>query len=99
MKRGLPDINRFERNVFKGRDTLAMLLSFSIRLMEPRYAGLLFGADRSFVRHLPSETWDRGHAQIQPRRDEWPGLRLFGKWIVRYKGLSPVRLYKDNIWR
>ena len=46
MKSELPDINRFERIVFKRKNTLKLLLSFSLRLMNARQVGLLMGTDK-----------------------------------------------------
>ncbi len=97
MKHALPDIDRFERIVFKRKDALVLLLSFCSKLLEPRHIGLLYGTDKSNITYLPPGKWDRGVMhKFNGAGVSGLVLKFFGKWIVKYKGLSPVRLYREN---
>jgi len=97
MKHVLPDIDKFERIVFKKKNTLKLLLSFSLKLMQARQVGLLLGTNKTYSKFLPPDKWDRG-VMHKFNGKGFPGLILkyFGTMIVKYKGLSPVRLYKDT---
>ncbi|MBU8848244.1 MAG: adenylate/guanylate cyclase domain-containing protein [Desulfobacterales bacterium] len=93
----MPDIDKFERIVFKKKNTLDLLLSFSLKLMQAKQVGLLFGTDKTYADFLPPDQWDRG-VMHKFNGKGFVGLILkyFGTIIVKYKGLSPVRLYKDT---
>ncbi len=97
MRLTLLNIDKFERIIFKKRNVLSLLLSFSLKLMKAKQVGLLLGTNRTYTKFLPPEKWDRG---IMHKFDGKGGigllLKYFGTFIVRYKGLSPVRLYKDT---
>ena len=97
MKHELPDIDKFERIVFKKKNTLNLLLSFSLKLMKARQVGLLLGTNKTYFKFLPPDKWDRG---VMHKFDGkgFIGfvLKYFGTFIVKYRGLSPVRLYKDT---
>ena len=97
MKRALPDIDRFEQLVFQKNNTLSLLLSFSLKLLTPKQVGLLYGTDKSNVQFLAPEKWDRG-VMHKFNGTGLSGLlfQCFGRWIVRLKGLSPIRLYKET---
>ncbi len=97
MKNLLPDIERFERQVFVKSSPLDLLLAFCLELMQARQAGLLFGTDKTGLKYLSPEQWDRG-VMHKFRGRGWDGLVLkyFGTFIVRLKGLSPVRLYRES---
>jgi len=98
MKHELPDIDKFERIVFfKKRNALDLLLSFSLKLMQARQAGLLLGTNRTYLKFLPPDKWDRGVIhKFDGRGVIGLLLKYFGTLIIKYKGLSPVRLYKDT---
>ena len=97
MKPGLPDIDRFERIVFKKKNTLDLLLSFSLKLMKARQVGLLLGTNKTYLKFLPPRSWDRGVMhKFNGKGVRGLFLKYFGTLIVKYKGLSPVRLYKDT---
>ncbi|MCD4719380.1 MAG: adenylate/guanylate cyclase domain-containing protein [Desulfobacula sp.] len=97
MKHELPDIDKFERIVFRKKNTLDLLLSFSLKLMQARQVGLLLGTNKTYADFLPPDKWDRG-VMHKFNGKGFTGLILkyFGTFIVKYKGLSPVRLYKDT---
>ncbi|WP_299981390.1 adenylate/guanylate cyclase domain-containing protein [Desulfobacula sp.] len=97
MKHELPDIDKFERIVFKKKNALDLLLSFSLKLMQARQVGLLLGTDKTYFKFLPPDKWDRG-VMHKFNGKGFAGLILkyFGTIIVKHKGLSPVRLYKDT---
>lgn len=97
MKTVLPDLDTFERVVFKRKNALSLLLSFSLKLLRPRHVGLLYGTDKTNVTYLAPEKWDRG-VMHKFNGAGFSGfiLKLFGRWIVRFKGLSPVRLFKET---
>ena len=97
MKLEFPDIDKFERVVFKEKNPLKYFLSFSFRLMKAREAGLLFGTDKTHKQFLPPGRWDRGIMDKFNGRG-YAGflLKYFGTFMVKYKELSPVRLYKDT---
>jgi len=97
MKRELPDIDKFERRVFKKKNTLKLLLSFSLKLMQARHVGLLLGTNRTHMQFLPPDKWDRG-VMHKFNGKGLSGLifKYFGNFIVRYKELSPVRLYRNT---
>lgn len=97
MNRGRPDLNRFEKQIFKTKRPLRCLLKFSLTLMEAKQTGLLYGTNRSGRLYLSPEKWDRGMMHM------FDGvgslgifLKYFGTTIVRLKGLSPVLLYKNS---
>ena len=97
MKQDLPDLDKFERIVFKKKNTLTLLLSFCLKVMQARQAGLLLGTNKTYFKFLPPDKWDRGVMH----KFDGPGisgfiLKYLGTLIVNYKGLSPVRLYKDT---
>ena len=97
MKLELPDIEKFERIVFKKKDTLDFLLSFSLKLLQARHVGLLLGTNRTYLKFLPPAQWDRGVMhKFNGRGLSGLIFKYFGNFIVRYRGLSPVRLYKDT---
>jgi len=97
MKHELPDLDKFERIVFKKKNTLDRLLSFSFRLMNARQVGLVLGTNKTYFKFLPPDKWDRG-VMHKFNGQGFNGfvLKYFGTFIVRSKGLSPVRLYKDT---
>ena len=97
MKHELPDIDKFERIVFKKKNTLDLLLAFSLKLMQARQVGLLLGTNKTYFKFLPPDKWDRG-VMHKFNGKGFSGfiLKYFGTFIVRYKVLSPVRLYKDT---
>jgi hypothetical protein len=97
MKSELPDINRFERIVFKRKNTLKLLLSFSLRLMNARQVGLLMGTDKNYTEFLSPDQWDRGVIhKFDGRSLSGLFMKYFGTFFVKYKGYSPVMLYRDN---
>ncbi len=97
MKHELPDLDKFERIVFKKKNALNLLLSFSLKLMQANQAGLLLGTNKTYLKFLPPDKWDRG-VMHKFYGSGFAGLVLkyFGTFIVKFKGLSPVRLYKDT---
>lgn len=93
----LPDINKFERTIFKKRTPLEYLLSFSLKTMQARHVGILYGTNKSMFKFLPPAKWDRG-VMHKFNGKGLSGLKwkYFGRLIVGIKGLSPVMLYRDN---
>ncbi len=68
-----------------------------MRLLGPRHVGLLYGTDKTFVQYLPPEKWDRGVMhKFNGKGFRGLVLKLFGRWIVKFRGLSPVWLYKET---
>ncbi len=97
MKPELPDIDKFERIVFRKKNTLNLLLSFALKLLRARHVGLLLGTNRTYLKFLPPAKWDRGVMhKFNGRGVSGLIFKYFGNFIVRYQGLSPVRLYKEN---
>ena len=97
MKLELPDIDKFERIVFKKKNTLKLLLSFSLKLLQARHIGLLLGTNRTHLKFLPPSKWDRGVMhKFNGKGVSGLIFKYFGNFIVRFQGLSPVRLYKEN---
>ena len=97
MKHDLPDIDKFERIVFKKTHTLDLLLSFSLKLMQARQVGLLLGTNKTHFKFLPPDKWDRGIMhKFNGKGFAGLILKYFGTFIVKHRGLSPVRLYKDT---
>lgn len=97
MKPELPDIERFERIVFKKKNALDLLLSFSLKLLQARHVGLLLGTNHTYLKFLPPERWDRGVMhKFDGKGISGFILKYFGTFIVRKKGLSPVRIYRDT---
>ncbi|MBC2705567.1 adenylate/guanylate cyclase domain-containing protein [Desulfobacula sp.] len=93
----MPDIDKFERIVFKKKNTLDLLLSFSLKLMQARQVGLLLGTNKTYFKFLPPDKWDRGVMhKFNGKGFSGLILKYFGTLIVKHKGLSPVRLYKDT---
>ncbi len=97
MKHELPDIDKFERIVFKRKKPLDLLLAFSLKLMQARQVGLLMGTNKAYFKFLPPDKWDRGVMhKFNGKGLAGFILKHFGIFIVKYKGLSPVRLYQDT---
>jgi len=97
MKTHLPDINHFEQQVFKIKNPLALLLSFSLNLLGARHVGLLYGTDRSGIQFLSPERWDRAciHS-FDGQGGSGFVLKYFGKPFINLKGLSPILFYKES---
>lgn len=97
MKLELPDIDIFERSVFKKKDALNLLLSFSLDLLQARHVGLLFGTNHSFLKFLPPEKWDRGVMhKFDGKGLTGFVLKCFGTVIIKKKKLSPVFIYQNT---
>ncbi|WP_300463458.1 adenylate/guanylate cyclase domain-containing protein [Desulfobacula sp.] len=97
MKRELPDLNKFERVVFKRKNTLDRLLSFSLRLIPAREVALLLGTNRTGLKFLPPDKWDRGILyKFNGKGLNGVFLKYFGDLVAKSKGLSPVRLYRET---
>lgn len=97
MKPEFPDIDRFERLVFKKKQPLDFLLSFSMKLMQARNAGLLYGTDRTGLTFLPPDRWDRGVLhKLDGRGLSGVWFKYVGPFVTRVRGLSPVRLYRED---
>lgn len=97
MKQDLPDIEKFERIVFQKKNTLNLLLSFSLKLLQARHVGLLLGTNKTYLKFLPPEKWDRGVMhKFDGKGISGFILKCFGTSITKKKGLSPVRLYRDT---
>ncbi|MFA5902607.1 MAG: adenylate/guanylate cyclase domain-containing protein [Desulfobacula sp.] len=97
MKTELPDIEKFERIIFKRKNTLDLLLSFSLKLLRARHVGLLLGTNKTYLKYLQPENWDRGVMhKFDGNGISGLILKYFGNFIVKKKGLSPVRLYRDT---
>ena len=97
MKQELPNIDSFERKVFWKKNALKLLLSFSLKLLKARQVGLIYGSDNTNVSFLRPEKWDRGIVH-KFNGNGWLGfgLKCLGRQYLRFKGLSPIRLYKNN---
>ncbi|MCK5696257.1 MAG: adenylate/guanylate cyclase domain-containing protein [Desulfobacula sp.] len=93
----MPNIDKFERIIFRKKNTLNLFLSFSLKLMQAEQVGLLFGTNKTYADFLPPDKWDRG-VMHKFNGTGFAGfiLKYFGTFIVKFKGLSPVRLYKDT---
>lgn len=90
-------MDKFERAVFEKRDSFSTLIGFSIDLMGAKQAGLLYGTNHSHELFLSPDQWDRGVIhRFKGRGITGVYLKLFGKAIIRFKGLSPVALYKHE---
>lgn len=97
MKIELPDIEKFERIIFKRKNTLDLLLSFSLKLLRARHVGLLLGTNKTYLKYLQPEKWDRGVMhKFDGNGISGLILKYFGNFIVKKKGLSPIRLYRDT---
>lgn len=95
----IPDLHRFEQLVFRKKNVLALLLKFSRNLLKARQAGVLYGTNHTGERFLPPQQWDRGVVHLMTG----PGLSgLSLKWIgptlLRWFGISPIRLYKTDVY-
>ena len=65
--------------------------------MQARQAGLVYGTDASLSHFLPPGIWDRGVMDKFSGKDAYGlFLQLFGKYLVRIKGNSPVHLYRTD---
>jgi class 3 adenylate cyclase len=97
MNQNLPDLQNFKDKIFQKKNVLGQLLAFSLKLMEARQAGLIFGTDSTCLPFLPPEKWDRGVMhKFQGRGVEGIFLKIFGKTFVTLKKISPVLLYQTN---
>jgi class 3 adenylate cyclase len=97
MKPELPDIEKFERIVFQKKNTLDLLLSFSLKLLQARHVGVLLGTNKTYLKFLPPENWDRGVMhKFDGKGISGLMFKYFGTAIVKRKGLSPVMLYRET---
>ncbi|MFH2091098.1 MAG: adenylate/guanylate cyclase domain-containing protein [Pseudomonadota bacterium] len=97
MNQHLPDIDLFEQLVFKKKNPLDLLLSYSLKLMKAKHVGLLFGTDRTGLKFLSPERWDRAVMhKFNGKGLSGLILKYFGTHLVKLKGFSPVRLYRDS---
>ncbi len=88
------DLDIIEESFFRQGNPLRKLLKISLTLFNARQTGILYGTNSSHSKFLPTSLWDRG---IMDKFDG-PGitgwvLKVFGKWIVTAKNLSPVYFY------
>lgn len=95
----IPDLQRFERLVFRKKNVLGLLLKFSRNLFKARQAGVLYGTNHTGERFLPPRQWDRGVVHLMTG----PGLsglslRWIGPTLLRWFGISPIRLYKTDAY-
>ena len=91
------DVGTLEKQFFKGTNPLKKLLKVSLDLFEAKQTGILYGTNDTRIRFLPTSMWDRG---IMDRFDG-KGLRgmilkLFGRYIVTARRLSPVFFRKTD---
>ncbi|MFA5906860.1 MAG: hypothetical protein WC836_23215, partial [Desulfobacula sp.] len=97
MKPELPDIEKFERIVFQKKNTLDLLLSFSLKLLQARHVGVLLGTNKTYLKFLPPEKWDRGVMhKFDGKGISGLMFKYFGTAIVKNKGLSPIMLYRET---
>ncbi len=97
MKKELPDIDEFEQIIFKKKNALNHLLSFSLSVLDAKHVGLLQGTNKTYKPFLPPDRWDRGVMhKFNGKGIQGMLLKYFGTIFVKSKGLSPVKLYKDN---
>jgi len=95
----IPDLHRFERQVFKKKNVLGLLLKFSRNLLKARQAGVLYGTDHTGERFLPPRQWDRGvvHQMTGPGLSGL-SLKWIGPTLLRWFGISPIWLYKKDAY-
>lgn len=97
MNQNFSNLQNFKDKIFQKKNVLGQLLAFSLKLMEARQAGLIFGTDATGLPFLPPEKWDRGVMhKFQGRGVEGIFLKIFGKTFVTLKKISPVLLYQTN---
>lgn len=93
----LPDMDAFERAIFRKCDPLGQLLAVAAKLLPARQVGLMYGTDRSHRLFTPPEKWDRGVVhKVYAKGAKGLIWRAMGCMIIRHKKLSPVRLYREN---
>jgi len=81
-------------NLFRKRDLPADILRYSLDLFQAQLTGLLYGTDESNQMFLPPRQWDRGIVyRLQGRGVSGFFLKIFGPFMVRVRGLSPVHMY------
>jgi PAS domain S-box-containing protein len=89
------NLDTIERSFFKGGNPWRKLLAISIDLVDAKQSGILYGTNESKIRFLPTGMWDRGIMdKLNGRGVSGFFLRLFGKYIVAARKLSPVLFYK-----
>jgi class 3 adenylate cyclase len=95
----IPDLHRFEMQVFRKKNVLGLLLKFSRGLLKARQAGVLYGTDHTGERFLPPRQWDRGvvHQMTGPGLSG-VSLKWIGPILLRWFGISPIWLYKKDAY-
>ncbi len=97
MNQKLPDIQKFKDRIFHKKNVLGGLLSFSLKLLDAKLVGLVFGTDITLSRFLPPEKWDRGVMdKFDGKRISGLFWKFFGKYIVKINKKSPIHLYEIN---
>ncbi len=89
------NLDTIERSFFKGGNPWRKLMAISLDLLDAKQSGILYGTNESKIRFLPTNMWDRGIMdKLNGKGVSGFFLRLFGKYIVSARKLSPVLFYK-----
>jgi len=91
------DFYQSEKKYFRHGNILGKILKAALDLFEAQQTGLLYGTNHTRMRFLPVESWDRGIMdKFEGRGLKGLILKLFGRYIVTIKGLSPVFFFKPG---
>jgi PAS domain S-box-containing protein len=89
------NLDTIEHSFFKEKNPWKKLLAISLDLLDAKQSGILYGTNESRIKFLPTNMWDRGIMdKLNGRGVSGFFLRLFGKYIVAARKLSPVFFYK-----
>ncbi len=78
-------------NLFGRGDAFRKILKSSLDLLDARHTGIVYGTDKTLSRFLPTQQWDRGIIdKFEARGYQRVILRLFGTYMVKACGLSPI---------
>ena len=92
------DVTEIEQHFFSRGDPFKKLLKITLKLLDARQVGILYGTDISKRKFLPTDEWDRGIAdRFDGRGLKGQILKYVGKSLVTRKNLSPVFFFKKKI--
>jgi len=87
----------FKSNFINYGNPFKKILKISLEVFEAEQTGILKGTNQTGAKFLPIEMWDRGVMdKLYGKGLRGIVLRLFGKYLVTIKKLSPVFFYKKN---
>ncbi|MCK5542036.1 MAG: PAS domain S-box protein [Desulfobacterales bacterium] len=88
-------IKKNETGFVNHNNPFKKILNISLNLFEAEQTGILKGTNHTGMAFLPTENWDRGVMdKLYGKGIKGFFIKVFGKYIISLKKLSPVYFYK-----